>query len=435
MKKIDKNTNIIGIFEGTVEDLVRPFLTGGDLIRARRLAPMYIKYCKIFKIRADIAFAQGPCHECGKLTFKGIAKPEWNNFAGIGITGAGAKQTFASEDLGVLAHIAHLAWYVYPDHVHSLCSNKFDPRHFGTTHYKYNGDSTLKRLNNSWAVPGTTYADRIADYANIINSEVTQVPTPTPEPVEEILLQKGDKGDEVKKLQEYLTSIGYWLSADSDFGPKTEAGVKAFQKSKGLKENGFVDGELKALMNDFVVVLVPRKYQVIIQRGHIGRIKGATGTYREQEYTSKLGIAIGKLLTKTDLKYKIMDADNWEKPEPNEANIFLALHYDGSKNKNAKGYSLGFKPGTNEEFKEMLAINYGKLCKFSRRKDNYTTNMSKYYAWRDDLKRKPHVVGDNLVLIECGFGTNDIEREWMFANINDIAKCFVDTIIEYLKGK
>ena len=133
MNKVDGKTNIIGLWKGTVEDLVRPFLTGGDIYKARKIAPMYIKYCKIFNIRADIAFAQGPCHECGKLTFKGIAKPEWNNFAGLGITGAGAKQTFASEDLGVLAHVVHLAWYVYPDHVHSLCSKKFDPRHFLTS--------------------------------------------------------------------------------------------------------------------------------------------------------------------------------------------------------------------------------------------------------------------------------------------------------------
>jgi len=434
MKKVDGKTNIIGLWNGTIDDLIRPFLTGGDIVRARRIAPMYIKYCRMFNIRADIAFAQ-MCHETGKLTFKGIAKGNWNNFAGLGITGAGAKQTFADEDLGVIAHIAHLAWYVYPDHVHSLCSNKFDPRHFGTTHYKYNGDSTLGNLSGKYAVPGKykqpdgswiTYDMKIAKYANIINNVVEEAPI--------ILLQKGDKGTEVKKLQTYLNSVGSSLVVDGDYGPRTEGQVKAFQKREKLDITGYINVITKKKMNDFVVV-EPDKLDVLVQMGHIGRTKGATGAYREQEFTQALGDAMYPLLKNSSLSYRIMNADNWLKPEPNEANIFLAVHYDGSANKNARGYSLGFKPNTNEDFKEKLAIAYGKLCGFKRRGDNYTANMRKYYAWRDDLKRKPHVVGDNLVLIECGFGSNDIEREWMFANINAIAKCFVDTIVEFLNAE
>jgi len=446
MDKVTENTSFIGTWNGTEEDLVKPFLSGGDMVRAKRLAKMYLKYCPMFKddkgkyIRPDIAFAQ-MCHETGYLTFKGIAKPDWNNFAGIGITGVGAVQKFASEDLGVVAHIAHLAWYFFPNHVHTMCSKKYDPRHFGDTHYNYNGDTSIKRLNGAWAVPGTTYASSIAKIANVINENVSlpEVDSPIVEiPVdnETYELKKGDKGLDVLMLQRYLISQGFDLKADGIFGPITESKVKEYQKIKGLPETGIVTEEVKKAMNDFVVVEPVDDYQVIIQRGHVGRISGATGTFREIEFNTKLGNAMDKLLAKTGLKYRIMDADNWLPNEPNKADIFLALHGDGSTNKSAKGYSLGFKPDTNEEFKEQLAISYGKLSGFPRRKDNYTANMRKYYAWRDDLKtRGPHIVGDNLVLIEHGFLTNDAERNWLFDNIDKIAKHHVDLIVGFLENE
>ena len=54
------------------------------------------------------------------------------------------------------------------------------------------------------------------------------------------LIKKGSKGSAVLQLQKILNSKGYKLSEDSDFGPATEAAVKAFQKANGLKP---VDGE------------------------------------------------------------------------------------------------------------------------------------------------------------------------------------------------
>ena len=54
------------------------------------------------------------------------------------------------------------------------------------------------------------------------------------------LIKKGSKGDAVKKLQEMLNGKGYKLTVDGDFGSKTEAAVKAYQKANGLE----VDGEV-----------------------------------------------------------------------------------------------------------------------------------------------------------------------------------------------
>lgn len=49
------------------------------------------------------------------------------------------------------------------------------------------------------------------------------------------MLRKGDMGPSVKKLQQALG-----IKDDGNFGPKTEAKVKAFQKSKGLVADGLV---------------------------------------------------------------------------------------------------------------------------------------------------------------------------------------------------
>ena len=59
-------------------------------------------------------------------------------------------------------------------------------------------------------------------------------------------LRRGDKGENVKKMQKLLLERGYKLpkyGADGDFGSETEAAVKAFQKDWGLKTDGIV-GEL-----------------------------------------------------------------------------------------------------------------------------------------------------------------------------------------------
>lgn len=50
------------------------------------------------------------------------------------------------------------------------------------------------------------------------------------------VLKKGSKGEDVKTLQRLLNVT----PVDGDFGPKTDAAVKAFQKSKGLYPDGIV---------------------------------------------------------------------------------------------------------------------------------------------------------------------------------------------------
>src|SRR5262249_61261138 len=51
----------------------------------------------------------------------------------------------------------------------------------------------------------------------------------------------GLNGHPVKTLQYLLRQRGHNVAVDGDFGPQTDAAVKAFQTSKGLTANGSVN--------------------------------------------------------------------------------------------------------------------------------------------------------------------------------------------------
>ena len=54
------------------------------------------------------------------------------------------------------------------------------------------------------------------------------------------LLREGDEGPHVKRLQTLLISKGYKVSADGQFGPRTEDAVENFQRDSGLVPDGIV---------------------------------------------------------------------------------------------------------------------------------------------------------------------------------------------------
>ncbi|MCD8159803.1 MAG: peptidoglycan-binding protein [Clostridiales bacterium] len=51
-------------------------------------------------------------------------------------------------------------------------------------------------------------------------------------------LRNGDTGQQVTVLQKLLNQLGSSLTEDGDFGSKTEAAVKSYQKGQGLTQDG-----------------------------------------------------------------------------------------------------------------------------------------------------------------------------------------------------
>jgi hypothetical protein len=72
----------------------------------------------------------------------------------------------------------------------------------------------------------------------------------TPNPPSEPMLSLGDRGPEVRKLQEKLNEHGASLVVDGVFGRGTQAAVMAFQAANGLQVDGVVGRKTWAALGD-----------------------------------------------------------------------------------------------------------------------------------------------------------------------------------------
>lgn len=110
-------------------------------------------------LRAEIMLAQA-IHETDYFRFTKIAKREWHNPAGLGVTGApDVGNRFLTWELGIRAHMGHNFAYFLPvgsAHINGFCD--IDQRHF--EHRGYVND--VVGWNGHWAVPGTTYGQSVA---------------------------------------------------------------------------------------------------------------------------------------------------------------------------------------------------------------------------------------------------------------------------------
>lgn len=173
-----------GLFLGQSSDLVGFFraqhrTSERFTIPLADLAKLYVVYGRRFGIRADMAWAQ-MVHETGFGEYGGDVKPEQNNMAGIGATGGGEPgNSFATAELGVIAHYVHLAWYVYPDHLDDpYCRSSLDPtvpgdpRHFVINDEAHRGNvRTVLDLSGKWA-PGAGYGAAVLNHAQGIEAYV-----------------------------------------------------------------------------------------------------------------------------------------------------------------------------------------------------------------------------------------------------------------------
>ena len=99
-----------------------------------------------------------------------------------------------------------------------------------------NGVVTSKLTDKKWTFYGEL---KSVDYGE---PQQISEPAPIPEPMLPTL-RKGSKGEYVQLLQTKLMMLGYDLGSygvDGDFGTKTQAAVKAFQKDRGLSADGVV---------------------------------------------------------------------------------------------------------------------------------------------------------------------------------------------------
>jgi N-acetylmuramoyl-L-alanine amidase len=102
----------------------------------------------------------------------------------------------------------------------------------------WNDDAELQKL-------GIAYAKAAAEYLKLEKKAAPVAPAaPETVTVKMEVLKKGSAGDQVETLQRILKSYGYDLGStcpfDGDFGSKTDAAVRSYQKKNGLTSDGVV---------------------------------------------------------------------------------------------------------------------------------------------------------------------------------------------------
>ena len=97
----------------------------------------------------------------------------------------------------------------------------------------------------------------------------------------------------------------------------------------------------------------------------------------------------------------------------------LFLHADGFNKASAHGYSVGYPPGfeVNKRLAQLIADEIEKLPGHpTRRPDNNTADMERYYGFRRVGTPGPEV------LVEHGFVTNPQEHQWLRAHVTELAQ-------------
>lgn len=101
----------------------------------------------------------------------------------------------------------------------------------------YQSEKLFKAIEKSIRIPDATGTAEAT--SSSAPQEVPDYPT----------LQKGDKGDDVKTLQQRLIDL-YWLGgkADGDYGNKTKSAVERFQEAADLEITGIADAYTQAAL-------------------------------------------------------------------------------------------------------------------------------------------------------------------------------------------
>ena len=153
---------------------------------------------------------------------------------------------------------------------------------------------------------------------------------------------------------------------------------------------------------------------LVVQRGHVPRTTGATGTAGEQATVTAIAAEIQRLKP-ADWSLRVINAD--EPYNSYRGDAFIALHCDGGA-PGSRGASVGYKTAEGNALAQRWKAAYAAQgFPGGWRNDNYTTNLSGYYGFSRCLD-----VGNRAcIVVEHGFLTNSQDKAWIQANITKCA--------------
>lgn len=162
-----------------------------------------------------------------------------------------------------------------------------------------------------------------------------------------------------------------------------------------------------------------------LQRGHLGRRSGNTGTPGEVEYNVVISKRVMTKLESEGIEVWLYGAD--DVPRGLRCDAFLALHCDGAKSPDANGFSLGYPDhlGDAGELARCLRQSYGASTGIRFRGYNITRSLRCYYAFS-------RVKARGRAVIELGFLTNPSERCYLLENAELVAEGVADGLLQFL---
>lgn len=162
----------------------------------------------------------------------------------------------------------------YTGDLKALCqaTGKFDfltdAKYLNSSDYLQAGDILLNESKHA--------AMAIENGSKAAPAVVTPAPVaPAPEAPKARTLKSGCKGEDVKTLQANLNKImNAGLAVDGDFGPKTDAAVRAFQKKYGLTVDGLFGPKSTEKMEQLLKAPAPTPAQ---PKGYTGEVTAKSG--------------------------------------------------------------------------------------------------------------------------------------------------------------
>lgn len=169
-----------------------------------------------------------------------------------------------------------------------------------------NKSDAAKMKDSSWVKKvGRLHAEGILKF---LGKKAPADPKPAePKKPSSNLVKRGDRGEEVKKIQKALGG----LAVDGIFGPRTEARVKAFQKAMGVGVDGIVGPQTRKY-------LFPSYPGTLLRRGSRGvwvkRVQWALGVAVDGIFGPKTESAVKAFQKKVKIGVDgIVGPKTWEK--------------------------------------------------------------------------------------------------------------------------
>jgi len=165
---------------------------------------------------------------------------------------------------------------------------------------------------------------------------------------------------------------------------------------------------------------------VIVQAGHEERKVGNTGAssslYKETEWNSIVADEVARTLENWDIDVKRIPA---KVPKSAKAKIAVSIHFDSAKKPCRSGASIGYPDKNSYDFARRWEKLYRSHFPFGWHKDNFTSNLKNYYAYKQ-------IDAEKFLVLELGEITCEKQTKWLKPRLEKIAHLIAYSIAKEL---